>query len=159
MAQLVGSLSYTPKACQLDSLSGHIPRLWVRFPVREHMGGNRTMFLSHTDVSLSLSLSPSLPPSLPSSSSLKISQHILGWGLKKIHQWLWKCHGWWNLHVLDRRIRICQGKDSGLSNKWQWYISVDTGSACISPWITVRDCPRFQPLLDVEVARNKSLLF
>ena len=38
------------------SWSGHIPRLWVRSPVRACTGGNLSMFLSHIDLSLSLSL-------------------------------------------------------------------------------------------------------
>ena len=49
------------------------------------MGGNRWMALSHTDVSLS----PfhSLPPSLSPSLTLKVSKHILGWGLTKNQSW------------------------------------------------------------------------
>ena len=64
VAQLVGTTSHTPKGCRLDSLSGHIPRSWVRSPVGMHMGGNRSIFLlSYQCFFLSLSLSLSLSPS------------------------------------------------------------------------------------------------
>ena len=60
MPQLAGELSHTPKGCGFDSWLGHIPRLWVWSPVREHIGGkgatNRSMFLI---LSFSLSLHPS----------------------------------------------------------------------------------------------------
>ena len=45
VAQLVGML------CCLDTTGS-----WVWFPVRAHMGGNRSVFLSHISVSLFLSL-------------------------------------------------------------------------------------------------------
>ena len=61
VAQLLVASSHTLKGRQLTSQSGHIPRLQVQSPVGSHMEGNRSMFLSHTDVSLSLSLSLPLP--------------------------------------------------------------------------------------------------
>ena len=48
------------KVAGLISQSGHIPMLWVRSPVELCMGSNRSMFLSHIDLSLFLSLSASL---------------------------------------------------------------------------------------------------
>ena len=42
---------------QFDSQSGHIPRLRVQSPVGVGTVGNRSMFLSHIDVSLPFSLS------------------------------------------------------------------------------------------------------
>ena len=44
------------KVCRFDSWSGHMPGLPVQSPVRAHMGGNRSKFLSHTDVFLPLFL-------------------------------------------------------------------------------------------------------
>ena len=58
LAQLVGLLSHAPKSCGFDSGAGHIPRL--RFD--PCMRGYQSMFLSHSNVSLSLS--SSLPLSL-----------------------------------------------------------------------------------------------
>ena len=49
VAQLVGALSCTPKCCEFDPQSGHIPGLGVQSLVGTHSGGN---------LSLSLSLSP-----------------------------------------------------------------------------------------------------
>ena len=43
----------SPKGCRFDSPSGHMPSLWVQCLVWVIMGGNQSMFLSHTDVSLS----------------------------------------------------------------------------------------------------------
>ena len=64
VAQLVGTLSRTPKGWGFDSWSGHIPKLWVQYLVMVRMGGNQLMFLS-------LSLCLSLPSSLS-----KINKHI-----------------------------------------------------------------------------------
>lgn len=60
VVQWVGASSGTPK------------RLLVRFPVGAHMRGNLWMFLSYTDVSLSLPAPP------------KINKHTLGWKFKKL---------------------------------------------------------------------------
>ena len=65
MAQVVGALSHRPKGHKFNSQSGHMPRLWVQSPVRAHITGNQSMFLS-----LSL-LSP-----FPSLS--KINKPVLG---------------------------------------------------------------------------------
>ena len=54
---MFGATSWTRKGCSLDPQSGHIPSLWVRSLVGAHIGGNRWLFLSHIDVSLSV-----LPP-------------------------------------------------------------------------------------------------
>lgn len=45
-AQPIGVLSHTLKGFGFDSWSGHILRLWVSSPVRAHMGGNKSMFLT-----------------------------------------------------------------------------------------------------------------
>ena len=55
LAQLIRSSSPTPKCWEFNVQSGYIPRLRVRSMVGENMGDNQLMFLSHTDVSLSLS--------------------------------------------------------------------------------------------------------
>ena len=60
VAQLAGASSCTPKGCWFDSRSEHITRLQVWSPVRACTGGNRWMFLSHIDVSISLFLPSSL---------------------------------------------------------------------------------------------------
>ena len=70
VAQLPRALARTPTGYGFNPSSKHIPRLYVRSPIRARMGGNPSMFLSHISVSLSL----------PSSLS-KI--HILWWGFKK----------------------------------------------------------------------------
>ena len=67
VAQLVRTLSCTPKGCGFDSQSGHIPGLWIRTPAGGYLEAINQWF-SHTDVSL--------PLSLPSSLS-KINNHIL----------------------------------------------------------------------------------
>ena len=46
---------HTPKGCGIDSRSEPIPGLQVPSPVGAPAGGNPSMFLSHTDVSLFLS--------------------------------------------------------------------------------------------------------
>ena len=67
VVQLVGA-SCTPEGQELNSWSGHVPRLLVCFLVRVYMEVSQLMFLSHIHVSLSLSLNPSHPlPSSPSS--------------------------------------------------------------------------------------------
>ena len=58
-----------PERLQVDSLSGHIPRLWAQFSVGVCMGGSGSTFLYHIDVSLSL-----FPLPIP----VKISKRILG---------------------------------------------------------------------------------
>ena len=60
VTQLVGASSHTPKCWRFDSWSGHMPRLWVWFPVGTCMGDDRYMFLSHIDVCLLFFLSLSL---------------------------------------------------------------------------------------------------
>ena len=60
MAQLVGA-SLCPRRVGAYSWSGHTPWLLVQSPIGAHTGGNWSMFLSYTDVSLSL---PSLSPKL-----------------------------------------------------------------------------------------------
>ena len=60
MVQLVGASTLYQKVMG----SGHIPRLWVRTPVWEHLGGKWLMIPSHMDVSLSLPLSFPLSLSL-----------------------------------------------------------------------------------------------
>ena len=57
VAQIVAVSSGTSKVCGFDSWSGHIPRLQVRSLVRVCMRSNQLMFLSHTEVSLSLTVS------------------------------------------------------------------------------------------------------
>ena len=57
VAQLVGALFCKLKGCGFDSWSGHMPRLWVQFPVGAHTRGNWSMLLSHIDVFLLFSLS------------------------------------------------------------------------------------------------------
>ena len=64
VAQLIGASPCTPKGYGFDPQSGHTLRLWVCSQVRACKGSNQLMFLSCTDVSLSLSLSLSLFPSL-----------------------------------------------------------------------------------------------
>ena len=54
VAQLVEALSHTPKGCGFDSRSGHMPRLGAQSPIGVRMRGHQSMFLSHTDMSLSL---------------------------------------------------------------------------------------------------------
>ena len=81
VAQSVEALSHAPKGCSFDPWSGLISRLWVGSLVRVHTGGNRSMSLSHINVSLSLSLC-----SPPPSSFSNINEHIPGWGFKK-RQW------------------------------------------------------------------------
>ena len=55
-----GSVGSVPphkvKGRQLDSWSGHVPGLWVQFPVGMNIYGSQSMSLSHIDVSLSLFL-------------------------------------------------------------------------------------------------------
>ena len=48
---------YPKKGWGVYSWSEHIARLLVPSPVGAHVGGNRSMFLTHINVSLSLSLS------------------------------------------------------------------------------------------------------
>ena len=43
---MVGALSCIPKGWGFNSWSGHMPGLWVWSPVRTHMNGNQSMFLS-----------------------------------------------------------------------------------------------------------------
>ena len=50
--QFVGVLSCALRGCGFDSWWGHVPGLQVPSPVRGHMGGNQSMFLSHINVSL-----------------------------------------------------------------------------------------------------------
>ena len=58
MAQLVECCPTQPKeGCQFTFQSGHMPGLQAWSPVRVHVRGNRSMFLSHNDVSLPLFLS------------------------------------------------------------------------------------------------------
>ena len=53
VSQLILASSHIPKGWMFNSPSGHIPRLWVQFPVREwvlflvqvYMGVNQVMFL------------------------------------------------------------------------------------------------------------------
>lgn len=40
------------KGQRFSPQSAHIPRLWVRPPVRKHTGANQQLLLPHTDVSL-----------------------------------------------------------------------------------------------------------
>ena len=56
LAQLVGSLSHTPKVCGFNPWSGHIPRLWALSLVGSCVGGNWPMFLTLIFLSLFLSL-------------------------------------------------------------------------------------------------------
>ena len=56
MAQLVGESSQAPKGLRFNDFSEHIPRLQVQCLVQAHTVGNKVMYLSYTDVSLSLSL-------------------------------------------------------------------------------------------------------
>ena len=44
-AELVGTLAHIPKVYRFDPWSGHIPRLWVQSPVRDHKGKNWPIFL------------------------------------------------------------------------------------------------------------------
>ena len=53
VAHLVGASSGTKIACRFYSCLGHVPRLWVQSLVGTRTGGNRSMFPSHIDVSLS----------------------------------------------------------------------------------------------------------
>ena len=53
---LVGwSIIHPPKGYGFNSQSGHIPRLQVQSLIGEYTGGNKLMFLSHINVSLSCS--------------------------------------------------------------------------------------------------------
>ena len=36
VAEALGALSHIPKGCGFDSGPGHIPRFWIRSPVRAH---------------------------------------------------------------------------------------------------------------------------
>ena len=54
VVQLVGASSHPLKGLRFDSQSRHIHRLWVWSLVRVHTGGTQSMFLSRSDVSLSL---------------------------------------------------------------------------------------------------------
>ena len=56
MARLVGTSSGTPEVCWFDSGAGHMPKLQVQ-PGGDAYKGNRSMSLSHVNVSLSLPLS------------------------------------------------------------------------------------------------------
>ena len=69
VAQLVGASAHKPKGHWLDSQSGHMPGLQVESPVGACAGGNWRMFLSYTDVSLSLPCPLS-----------RISEHVPRWG-------------------------------------------------------------------------------
>ena len=62
------ALSHKPKSHGFDSQSGHMSGLRVQSLVGVCSGGNTSMFLSHTDVSL--------PLSFPSPLS-KINKHVL----------------------------------------------------------------------------------
>ena len=62
VAQLAGCHPTQAKSCRFDSWSGHRPGLWAWSLVRMPARGNRSMFLSHIDISLTLS--PSIPLSL-----------------------------------------------------------------------------------------------
>ena len=68
VAQLVGAPSCRRKVCGFDSKSGCTSRFQVQSQLGHVQEGKHPMFLSHTDVSLSLSLflSPPLPLSLNS---------------------------------------------------------------------------------------------
>ena len=55
------ALSCKAKGHQFDSWSGHMRGLAVRSPSVACMRGNRSMFISHIDVSMFFSLSFSLP--------------------------------------------------------------------------------------------------
>ena len=68
VAQLVRASSHKPKGLWFDFPPGHMPRLWVRSPVRVHMRQLIDVSLSHR------CFSPSLPPFPP---SLKINKHVL----------------------------------------------------------------------------------
>ena len=57
------AFSRKAKVCRFDSLSGHVPGLWVWSPVGVCMRGNQLMFVSHINVSLPIFLPP-FPPSL-----------------------------------------------------------------------------------------------
>lgn len=46
VAPLVGASSHTPKSCGFDFWLGRMPRLWIQFPGRAHMGGNPLMSLT-----------------------------------------------------------------------------------------------------------------
>ena len=78
VAQLVGASSCTPKGCGLDSHTRHIPRTWVWSLIREHKGGNWSVFLSYRCFSLS--------PSTTCSLSLKEKIISLGEDSKKKSQ-------------------------------------------------------------------------
>ena len=56
VAQLVGALPHKLQGGRFDSWSGHMPRLWVWSRVLGAVKDNRSMFLSHEDVSLPLFL-------------------------------------------------------------------------------------------------------
>ena len=69
MVQLVGASSHAPKGCRFDSRSKHIPKWRVLSLVGACIGRNLWVSLSHRCFFLSL--------------SLKISEHVLRWGLNK----------------------------------------------------------------------------
>ena len=98
MAQLVGASSQTPKGCEFDYPSAHIPRLQVCSPVEVYMGGND---VSLTSMSLSLSISLSLSLCL----SLKIPMAYF----TKLEQIFQKCI--WNYQRPHIAIAIFRKKN------------------------------------------------
>ena len=70
VTQLIGASFSTPKGCRFNSLSGHMPRLWVQSPVGVSMGGNQLISLS-----LSLSLTHTHTHTHTPSSLSKINKH------------------------------------------------------------------------------------
>ena len=55
-AQLLGGSSRTPQSCRFSSRSGHKARMHVSSLAVARVGGDRSIFLSHIDVSLLLSV-------------------------------------------------------------------------------------------------------
>ena len=85
MGQLVEASTHTPKWWRLYSWSGHIPRLQVQSPARACTGVNKSLFVSHRDVSL----------------FLKLIKRIFRSGFKKLSTQFLFCKSWWrklNVH-------------------------------------------------------------
>ena len=115
MGQLVEASTHTPKWWRLYSWSGHIPRLQVQSPARACTGVNKSLFVSHRDVSL----------------FLKLIKHIFRSGFKKLSTQFLFCKSWWrklNVHKTFLTLTTYHGHSSNVTD----HVRMETNplSAC-----------------------------